>query len=152
MLSKLCCCLHLQKGCIIISLIGFAISGGIFVFQTNLWSIIGFVLVILSSIFLLLGTIKHMRMATIMYLILEMIHIIEIFAACLVIFVDLIAFEDYKCICHGLQCENDNICERIGIMLGSIFGIYTLVDIYFWICAFGLLMETHVGKSLDCPA
>ena len=119
--------------------------------QNNLWSIIGLILGVISSTFLLLGAIRRVRMATIMYLTFEIVHIIEMLVACIVIFVDLIAFGNYKCACGGPECENndEDICGRIGIMLGSVLWVYVLLDIYFWMCAFSLLMKTHIGKSPD---
>ena len=165
MFRKFCGCVALDLGCIFISMIGLAMSGIIFVIHEDLWTVISLILSVVSGGFLLLGSIKYIRMALIMYLIVEAIHVTEMFAACIIIFADIIAFRKFKCHwnCHCLwlavcpsmssdECEDSSeVCDKIGILLGSAFWIYTLIDIYFLICGFGLLMETHISKSDNDP-
>ena len=158
MLRKVCC-LSLDQGCILIPIIGLATSGLMFGIHQDVWTILSLALSAVSGTFMLLGSIKYIRMAIIIYLFFEFIHITETFTACIIIFVDLIAFKNFNCswnwnrkwvaLCQSNEdCEdNKDVCDTVGILLGSAFWIYTLLNIYFLMCGFSLLMETHVGKS-----
>ena len=91
--------MHLEKGCIFIAVIGLAASGIIFVIHENLWTVLSLALSVVSGGFLLAGAIKYTRISIIIYVLLEILHITEMFAACIIIFVDL-----YVC----------NTCLRLG--------------------------------------
>ena len=160
MVKKFCCCVPLDKGCIFIAVISLAASGLIFVVQENLWTLLSLLLSILSAGFLLSGTIKYTRMSIILYIIFEIIHIAEMCTGCIIIFVDIIVFSKFKCYwsCHcywvtlnywkSEEDERDTeVCDKVGIVLGSLFWAYILVDFYFLKCAYSLLMKTHVSKS-----
>ena len=166
MVKKFCCCVPLEKGCICISILGIAISGVIFVVHENLWTVLSLLLSVISGGFLLVGAIKYTRISMILYIIFEIIHIVEMFTAVIIIFVDLIAFRNFKCYanCHcywvaigswnsGVQDEEgSDICDTIGIVLGSLFWIYIIFDIYFLKCAYSLLMRAHINKSESTTA
>ena len=160
MVKKFCCCIPLEKGCIFISIIGLGISGIIFVVHENLWTLLSLCLSAISGAFLLLGTIKHTRISMILYVLLEVIHIGEMFTAIIVIFVDLIAVRNFKCYsnCHCYwvaigqwnsdvrEQEGSDICDPVGIVLGSLLWIYIMLDFYFLKCAYTLLMRVHINK------
>ena len=138
-----------------------AASGVIFVVHENLWTLLSLGLSVVSGGFLLSGTIKYARMSIILYIIIEMIHVTEMFTACVVIFTDLIVFRNFKCHwnCHcywvtlsywsSKEIEGDTVevCDKVGILLGSMFSVYILVDFYFLRCGYSLLMKTHISKS-----
>ena len=161
MVKTFCCCVPLEKGCICIAIISLAISGIIFVVHENLWTLLSLVLSVISGGFLLSGTIKYTRMLIILYILFEIIHITEMSTACVVIFVDLIAFRRFKCYwnCHCYwvtlrywsseedEGDTSDVCDKVGIVLGSLFWVYILADFYFLKCAYSLLMKTHIGKS-----
>ena len=83
------------------------------------------------------------------------------FTAIIIIFVDLLALRSFKCNlnCHCYwvsigqwisderEQEGSDVCDKIGIVLGSMFWIYIMLDIYFLKCAYSLLMRTHMNKS-----
>ena len=170
MVDDFCFCAPLEKGCICIAVIGLATSGVIFVVQENLWTLLSLGLSIISGGFLLSGTIKYARMSIIFYIIIEIIHVTEMFTACVVIFTDLIVFRNFKCRwnrhCYwftlsywessneidGSDDNNVEDCDKVGIILGSLFSVYILVDFYFLKCGYSLLMKTHISKSNSIPA
>lgn len=145
MLNKFCFCCHLDKGCIIIGIVSIALSGCIFVVQKNVWSIVGLVLGLLSAAFLLLGTAKYPKASTITYLFFEIIHITEMCVATIAVFVDVIVFKQFTCECYNNDdCEDvKKVCERLGILFGSICWTYSLIGIYFWICVLNFLLEIY---------
>ena len=161
MANDFCFGAPLEKGCICIAVIGLAASGIIFVVQENLWTLLSLGLSVVSGGFLLSGTIKYTRMSIILYLIIEIIHVTEMFTACVVIFTDVIVFRRFNCHlnCHcywvtisywsSEEMEGDNVevCDKIGVLLGSLFWVYILFDFYFLKCGYVLLMKTHISKS-----
>ena len=161
MVNDFCCCAPLEKGCISIAVISLATSGIIFVVQENLWTLLSLGLSVVSGGFLLSGTIMYTRMSIILYMIIEMIHVTEMFTACVVIFTDLIVFQNVECnwSCHcywvtlsywsseEIEADTTDVCDKVGIVLGSLFWVYILVDFYFLKCAYSLLMKTHISKS-----
>ena len=163
MVSKFCCCIPLEKGCIIISIISLATSGLIFTIHENLWTIMSLALSVISNGFLLTGVIKYTRMSIILYILFEIVHMTEMITSCIMIFVDLIAYQQMKC--HGnCHCywvaignwnydedhkDSRNACDQEGVILACLFWIYLLADIYFLKTAYSLLMKTHDSKSDD---
>ena len=162
MVNKFCGFMHLEKGCIFIAVIGLATSGIIFVIHENLWTVLSLALSVVSGGFLLAGAIKYTRISIIIYVLFEILHITEMFAACVIIFVDLIALRKFECNtnchCYWVAFGNWNTshvgdgdsyekCEKEGIILGCFFWTYILADIYFLKCAYNLLMKTHLSKS-----
>ena len=161
MVKKFCCCIPLEEGCICISIIGLGISGIIFVVQENLWTLLSLCLSATSGGFLLIGAIKYTRISMILYIIFEVIHVVEMFTAIIIIFVDLLAMHSFKCYsnCHCYwvsigqwnsdehEKEGREICDKIGTVIGSLFWIYIIIDIYFLKCAYSLLMRFHMNKS-----
>ena len=159
MANDFCFGAPLEKGCICIAVIGLAASGIIFVVQENLWTLLSLGLSVVSCGFLLSGTIKYTRMSIILYLIIEIIHVTEMFTACVVIFTDLIVFRSFNCHlnCHcywvsirssdEMEGDTVDVCDKVGVLLGSLFWVYILVDFYFLRCGYSLLMKTHISKS-----
>ena len=105
--NKICFCLSLDKGCIWIAVIGIGLSGIILLIQCDAWSIIGFVLSVISSLCLLLGTIKQIKPAIIIYLVLEMAQIIELLIYTIMTLV-LMLNKNFKCRCDSHECEGED--------------------------------------------
>ena len=152
MLHKFCCCIPIDRGCILIAITNIVLSGVTFVVQENVWTIVDLVLVLLSSVLLLYGSIKHFRFAVILYILVETIHITEMCAGSIVLFADMIAYKKFSCVCDSHECENNHeTCDKMGVALASFLWIHTLAALWFLKCAFDFLMDIHEIKS-DEPA
>ena len=148
--NKICFCLSLDKGCIWIAVIGIGLSGIILLIQYDAWSIIGFVLSVISSLCLLLGTIKQIKPAIIIYLVLEMAQIIELLISTIMTLV-LMLNKNFKCRCDSHECEGEDntpFCEMIGTILGSVGGADILISIYFWLCVFSLFRKMSSEEEM----
>ena len=133
--NKLCCCIPLDKGCVWIAVCSIAFSGIMLMIQVSLWSIVGFVLSVASSASLIIGTIKQLKLGIIIYLVLEMIQVIETFVSTIIVLVDVTLYENSECGCDSHECETSkNFCNLIGKVLGGFGGLEVLISTYFWIC------------------
>ena len=139
-------CFSLDKGCILIAVFGIGLPGIMLIIQSTLWSVVGFILSLTSSAFLLLGTIKQIKLAIIVYLVLEMVQVIETLIATVIVLVNVIGTKNFTCTCDSHECEDDtSYCDMIGITLGSFGCVEVVISTYFWICvlSFSLKLYSH---------
>ena len=129
-----------------IAVLGVALSGIMLIIQRTLWSIVAVSLSLISSTFLLFGTIKQIKLGIMLYLVLEMIKIIEMFIATVIVVVDIIVYKQFTCQCDSHECE-DNFCETISIALGTFGSIVVVVSSYFWICVLSFIFKITPPKS-----
>ena len=155
--NKVCFCFSLDKGCIWIAVIGIGLSGIVLLIQTDPKSIIGFVLSVISSFSLLIGTIKILKAGVIIYLVIEMAQIIGLLIFAILTIVQLLE-ETFKCPCDSHECKEDQadqdeskmtpFCEMIGKTLVSVGGADVLVSIYFWLCVLSLFRKMSSEEKL----
>ena len=129
-------------------MIGIGLSGIVLLIQNDPWSIVGFVLSVISGFFLLLGTIKQKKLAIIIYLVLGMAQIIEMLIFTIMTLV-LLANKSFECRCDSHECEDDvTFCEMVGTILGSVSGVDVLISIYFWLCVLSLFRTMSVEETM----
>ena len=146
--NKVCFCFSLDKGCIWIAVIGIGLSGIVLLIQTDPKSIIGFVLSVISSFSLLIGTIKILKAGVIIYLVIEMAQIIGLLIFAILTIVQLYN-GTFLCRCDSHECKDDLVfCEMIGKTLVSVGGADILVSIYFWLCVLSLFRKMSSEEKL----
>ena len=146
--NKVCFCFSLDKGCIWIAVIGIGLSGIVLLIQTDPKSIIGFVLSVISSFSLLIGTIKILKAGVIIYLVIEMAQIIGLLIFAILTIVQLLK-GTFLCRCDSHECKDDLVfCEMIGKTLVSVGGADILVSIYFWLCVLSLFRKMSSEEKL----
>ena len=146
--NKVCFCFSLDKGCIWIAVIGIGLSGIVLLIQTDPKSIIGFVLSVISSFSLLIGTIKILKAGVIIYLVIEMAQIIGLLICSILTIVQLLN-GTFLCRCDSHECKDDLVfCEMIGKTLVSVGGADILVSIYFWLCVLSLFRKMSSEEKL----
>ena len=146
--NKVCFCFSLDKGCIWIAVIGIGLSGIVLLIQTDPKSIIGFVLSVISSFSLLIGTIKILKAGVIIYLVIEMAQIIGLLIFAILTIVQLLN-GTFLCRCDSHECKDDLVfCEMIGKTLVSVGGADILVSIYFWLCVLSLFRKMSSEEKL----
>ena len=146
--NKVCFCFSLDKGCIWIAVIGIGLSGIVLLIQTDPKSIIGFVLSVISSFSLLIGTIKILKAGVIIYLVIEMAQIIGLLIFAILTIVQLYN-GTFLCRCDSHECKDDLVfCEMIGKTLVSVGGADILVSIYFWLCVLSLFRKMCSEEKL----
>ena len=133
--NKVCFCISLDKGCIWIAVLGIGLSGIVLLIQRDPEQIIGFILSVLASFFLLLGILKQIKPAIIIYLILEMAQVIELLISTIITLVALLINQNFVCDCDSHECEEDvAFCKMIGTILVSVGCADIVVSIYLWLC------------------
>ena len=150
--NRVCFCFSLDKGCIWIAVIGIGLSGIVLLIQTDAKSIIGFVLSVISSFSLLIGTIKILKAGVIIYLVIEMAQIIGLLIFSILTIVQLLN-KTFSCHCDSHECKDDEkvmseFCKMIGTSLVSLGGADVLVSIYFWLCVLSLFRKMTSEEKL----
>ena len=129
-------------------MIGIGLSGLVLLIQNDPWSIVGFILSVISRVFLLLGIIQQKRLAIIIYLVLEIAQIIEMIIMTIMTLVSL-TNKNFACRCDSHECEDDvTFCEMIGTILGSVSGVDVLISIYFWLCVLSLFKTMSAEETM----
>ena len=147
--NKFCFCVRLDKGCIWIAVLGIGFPGIMLMIPSTLWSIVGFILSLASSGFLLLGTIKQIKLAIIVYLVLEMVQVIETIIATVIVLVNVISKKTFTCICDSHECKDDtSYCDTIGIILGSFGCVDVMISTYFCICALSFALKLYSHEKI----
>ena len=147
--NTFCFCISLDKGCIWIAVFGIGLPGIMLIIQSNLWSVVGCILSLTSSAFLILGTIKQIKLAIIVYLVVEMVQIIETLTAAVIVLVSVIANKNFTCTCDSHECEDDtSYCDTIGILLGSFGCVEVMISTYFWICVLSFALKLYSHENM----
>ena len=152
-LKKCCCCVDLRTGAILMAIV--EIIGGLGMFgksQLGWHDVLNNVFAIGAGVCLLFGAIKYHQMATLVYLVLQMIEIVLIGVAMLVGIIAgtavTVAVSDHP----DLQGNQDvqgavQVGGAIVVVLTMIpFGIIALFYIYFWVCAFSFYKGLKTGE------
>ena len=138
-IKQFCCfCLDLRIACIVIgilnTLIGISSFGTVY-YQSLTWNIgLGAASTIFAGVILTLGAIKNHYIATIVSLAIVTISLVTYF--CNSVYILVKTHEQAKAsgnIGHENHVEED--------LVGGIFLIMTLVQLYFWTCVFGFLKQ-----------
>ena len=150
--SKCCCCVDLRTGAIVMAILEIIGGFGLIGKSTEWPDILNVVVAIGAGVCLLFGAIKYHQMATLVYLVLQMIEIVLIGVAMLVGIIAgtavTVAVSDHP----DLQGNQDvqgavQVGGAIVVVLTMIpFGIIALFYIYFWVCAFSFYKGLKTGE------
>ena len=150
--KKCCCCVDLRTGAIVMAILQLIGGAGMFGMGAEWQNILSALVGVGAGVCLLFGAIKYHQMATLVYLVLQMVEIVLIGVAMLVGIIAgtavTVAVSDHP----DLQGNQDvqgavQVGGAIVVVLTMIpFGIIALFYIYFWVCAFSFYKGLKTGE------
>ena len=150
--KKCCCCVDLRTGAIVMAILQLISGAGTFGMGAEWQNILSGLVAIVAGVCLLFGAIKYHQMATLVYLVLDMISIVLVGVAMIVFAtagtVATVTVSDHP----DLQGNEDlqgvvQVGGAIAIVLVMIpFGIIAFFYIYFWVCAFSFYKGLKTGE------
>ena len=144
-LKKCCCCVDLRTGAIVMAVL--EIIGGLGMFAGGLWQdILSAVVTIGAGVCLLFGAIKYHQLATLVYLVLQMIAIVLSGVAMIMVIIAATAIT-----ATGNSGVQGNAVGGTSVIvlasvLAAFYGIFTSLNIYFWVCVFSFYKGLKTGK------
>ena len=150
-----CCCIDLRIGAMIIAILNILEGLSTFGMKLDWYVILGAITAVLSGICLLYGSIKYHETTTIIHLIFSMMSVVIYVISAIFLLVGAGAFESAGMDENAARLNgNGDVYKAAGGILatvGSIFLIFALVQLYFWLCIFSFLKELKSGR-LGSPA
>ena len=134
-----CCCLDLRDGAIAIAVLEMLIglgSFGSFANGFNWIAILIFLPNVASGISLLYGAIKHNSTAVLVNLILSLLGVVFLIVMSLVTLIS----------GASMTLVEQRGAQIIMLVLGSIYLLITLIQIYFWICVYSYFRKLKSGN------
>ena len=134
-----CCCLDLRDGAIAIAVLEMLIglgSFGSFANGFNWIAILIFLPNVASGISLLYGAIKHNSTAVLVNLILSLLGVVFLIVMSLLALIP----------GASMTLVEQRGAQIIMIVLGSIYLLITLIQIYFWICVYSYFRKLKSGN------
>ena len=135
--KKCCCCVDLRTGAIVMAILEIIGGFGLIGKSTEWPDILNVVVAIGAGVCLLFGAIKYHQLATLVYLVLQMIAIVLIVVA---IIVAIVAFAALS-----------GAAVTLIVIPLIIYGIFVSVHIYFWVCVFSFYKGLKTG-TIKSPA
>jgi len=146
--GKCCCCVDLRTGAIVIAVLGIVGSLGNLALVINWITIIEVILGLLVSFCLLFGAIKENKIAVLIYLILQMIEIILMFAVGIFY---LVRGSEWKVASQDAVTQHDkNLYGAVGtefIIGGVCVILWACLQIYFFICIHSFYKKIEDGRT-----
>ena len=151
--SKCCCCVDLRTGAIVMAILQLIGGAGMFANGGAWQDILNAVVGIGAGACLLFGAIKYNQMATLVYLVFQMIAIVLIGVAMLVAIIGgtavTVAVSGDPDLHQGNQDVQDAV--QVGgaiviVMACVMYGIYASFYIYFWVCVFSFYKGLKTGE------
>ena len=134
-----CCCLDLRDGAIAIAVLEMLIglgSFGSFANGFNWIAIFIFIPNVASGISLLYGAIKHNSTAVLVNLILSLLGVVFLIVMSLLTLIS----------GASMTLVEQRGAQIIMLVLGSIYLLITLIQIYFWICVYSYFRKLKSGN------
>ena len=144
-LKKCCCCVDLRTGAIVMAIL--EIIGGLGMFAGDEVAIGGAVVTVGAGLCLLFGAIKYHKLATLVYLVLQMIAIVLSGVAMIMVIVAATAVT--ATVSGSSHVHSNEVGAAGGVLLGvmaSFYGIFASLNIYFWVCVFSFYKGLKTGK------
>ena len=151
--SKCCCCVDLRTGAIVMAILQLIAGAGMFANGGAWQDILNAVVGIGAGACLLFGAIKYNQMATLVYLVFQMIAIVLVGVAMLVVIIGgtavTVAVSGDPDLHQGNQDVQDAV--QVGgaiviVMACVMYGIYASFYIYFWVCVFSFYKGLKTGE------